>query len=686
MKIVVANTAGFCYGVSRAVGLVEQAIAEGKSTVTFGPIAHNRHLVRHFEELGVKEISSLDEIPDGATVIIRSHGIPRATYEALEAKNVEIIDATCPSVKRIHSLVAKAEEAGRQPIIIGTPTHPEIVAIAGWCKHPLVFSDAEELENWLNSSEKNKDLPVTMVSQTTSTQFLWDSCKKIVKKVCTNREIFDTICRATENRQKEAAELAENCDAMIVVGDRNSSNTGRLAHICAGHCARVDLIDCADELDPAVYQDCTTVGITAGASTPAWIIKEVNQTMSEITNVEGVVEESFEEMLENSIKTLNTGDKVIGTVAHIGSTEVQVDLGTKHAGYIPYDEVSADPNVKPEDILKEGDEVEVFVVRVNDQEGTVQLSRKKLEGMKVWDEIEKACEEKTPVEGVITEENKGGLVANVRGVRVFIPASQTGVAKGGDLSELKGQTLKMKITEFNRARRRVVGSIRALSGESRAAAREKIWSEIEVGKKYTGTVKSLTSYGAFVDIGGVDGMVHISELSWGRIKTPDEVVKVGDTIDVFVLKVDAEKKKISLGYKTPEMNPWTQFCEKYAVGDIARVKVVKIVDFGAFAEILPGVDGLIHISQVADHRVEKVSDVLSEGQEVDVKITEIDTERKRISLSIRKLNEPEKEEKPAEEPAPVEEAPAEEPAPVEEAPAEEPAPAEEAPVEETPAE
>ncbi|MBO2527368.1 MAG: bifunctional 4-hydroxy-3-methylbut-2-enyl diphosphate reductase/30S ribosomal protein S1 [Clostridiales bacterium] len=661
MKIKIAKTAGFCYGVNRAVGLVEQAIADGKATVTFGPIAHNRHLVRHFEELGVKEISALEKIPDGCTVIIRSHGIPRAVYEALEQKNVEIIDATCPSVKRIHSLVAKAEEQGRQPVIIGTPTHPEIIAIAGWCKHPLVFSNAEELKNWLISSENNKDLPITMVSQTTSTQFLWDSCKKIVKKECTNREIFDTICRATENRQTEAAELAATCDAMIVVGDRNSSNTGRLAHICSEHCARVDLIDCADELEPAVYQNCHTVGITAGASTPAWIIKEVNKTMSEITNVDAVVEESFEAMLENSIKTLNTGDKVFGTVTAIGSTEVQVDLGTKHAGYIPYDEVSADPTVKPEDILKVGDEIEVFVVRVNDQEGTVQLSRKKLEGMKVWDDVEKACEEKTPVEGIITEENKGGVVANVKGVRVFIPASQTGIAKGGDLSELKGQTMKMKITEFNRARRRVVGSIRAVSGEARKAAIEKVWSEIEVGKKYTGTVKSLTSYGAFVDIGGVDGMVHISELSWDRIKTPDEVVKVGDSIDVFVIKFDAEKKKISLGYKTPETNPWNQFCAKYSVGDIANVKVVKLVDFGAFAEIIPGVDGLIHISQVADHRVEKVADVLSEGQEVEAKIIDVDADRKRISLSIRALLEPvAEEEAPAEEAAPVEEAPAEE--------------------------
>ena len=644
MKLTIAKYAGFCYGVQRAVDLVEQTIREGKQAVTLGPIAHNSHLVQHFEALGVREISDVSAIPDGATVIIRSHGVPRATYEALEKKNVKIVDATCPSVKRIHGIVAAAEEQGRQPIIIGTPTHPEVRAIAGWCSHPLVFPDAEALKKWLDASPENAKIPLTVVSQTTSTQFLWDSCKKIIKKVCTNHEIFDTICKATENRQREAAKLAAQCDAVIVVGDRNSSNTGRLAHICAEHCPSVSLVDCADELDLSAFRGMNHIGITAGASTPAWIIKEVNQTMSEITNVDAVAEESFEALLENSIKTLNTGDKVLGIVTAIGTNEVQVDLGTKHAGYIPYDEVSADPTVKPEDVLKVGDEIEVFVVRVNDQEGTVQLSKKKLEGMKVWDDVEAACENKTPVDGVITEETKGGVVANVKGVRVFIPASRTGIAKGGDLSVLKGQTVKMRITEFNRARRRVVGSISDIAREERKAAVEKLWSEIEVGKKYTGTVKSLTSYGAFVDIGGVDGMVHISELSWGRIKTPDEVVKVGDTVEVFVIKFDPEKRKISLGYKTPEMNPWNQFCAKYSVGDTATVKVVKIVDFGAFAEILPGVDGLIHISQVADHRVDKVSDVLAEGQEVEAKIIDVDADRKRISLSVRALLEPAAEE------------------------------------------
>ena len=371
--------------------------------------------------------------------------------------------------------------------------------------------------------------------------------------------------------------------------------------------------------------------------------------MSEIVNVEAVMEENFAELLEQSIKTLNTGDKVTGIVTGIGSTEIQIDLGTKHAGYIPYDEVSADPSVKPEDILHIGDEIEVFVVRVNDQEGTCQLSKKKLDGMKIWDDMATYAEEKTTVDGVITEENKGGLVATVKGIRVFIPASQSGIAKGGDMAGQVGKAVQLKITEVNRARRRVIGSIRAVASESRKAAQEKIWNEIEVGAKYHGTVKSLTSYGAFVDIGGVDGMVHVSELSWNRIKTPADVISVGDEIDVYVISFDAEKRKISLGYKTTEMNPWNQFMTKYSIGDVVDAKIVKLMTFGAFAEIIPGVDGLIHISQIADKRIGKPEDVLTEGQEVQVKITDVDAENKRISLSIRALLEQASEEAPVEE-------------------------------------
>ena len=639
MSVTLAQSAGFCFGVSRAVELVEQAAKEGKQVATLGPIIHNRHVVEHFERMGVRVIDTPEEAVPGDTVIIRSHGISRDVYRRLECRGAEIVDATCPFVKRIHTIVSRAEEEGRIPVIIGTPTHPEVEGIAGWCKDPQVFEDVSALKKWAEDAAIAEDSPICMVSQTTSTESLWKLCGNFAKKQFTNLKIFDTICRATEYRQSEAAQLSQKNQAMVVVGDPKSSNTGRLAMICREHCDKVFLVESAAGLKAEDFRGVSAVGITAGASTPAWIIKEVNKTMSEIINVEAVQEENFAELLEQSIKTLNTGDKVIGTVTGIGNTEVQVDLGTKHAGYIPYDEVSTDPSVKPEDILKVGDEIEVFVVRVNDQEGTVQLSKKKLDGMKVWDDMAAYAENKTTIEGTITEENKGGLVATHKGIRVFIPASQSGIAKGGDMTGMVGKTVQLKITEVNRARRRVIGSIRAVSSEARKAAQEKIWAEIENGKKYHGTVKSLTSYGAFVDIGGVDGMVHVSELSWNRIKTPADVVKVGDEIDVYVISFDPEKHKISLGYKTAEMNPWNQFMTKYQVGDVVDAKIVKLMTFGAFAEILPGVDGLIHISQIADRRIAKPEDALTEGQKVQVKITDVDAENKRISLSIRALLE-----------------------------------------------
>ena len=639
MSVTVAKSAGFCFGVNRAVNLVEQAAAEEKLVKTLGPIIHNRHQVARFEQMGIRVICTPEEAQPGDTVIIRSHGVARAVYMALQQQGVEIVDATCPFVKRIHEIVSKAENEGQLPVIIGTRSHPEVEGIAGWCSRCRIFETPEELEKWSKSGEIAPDSSICMVCQTTSTESLWKTCVKIAKKQFTNLKIFDTICKATEFRQKEAADLSKICQAMVIVGDKQSSNTGRLAMICREHCSRVVLVDNADELDPGYFSGVADVGVTAGASTPAWIIKEVNKTMSEIVNVEAVQEENFAELLEQSIKTLNTGDKVTGIVTGIGATEVQIDLGTKHAGYIPYDEVSADPTVKPEDILKVGDEIEVFVVRVNDQEGTCQLSKKKLDGIKVWDDMAAYAEEKATVEGTVTEENKGGLVATVKGIRVFIPASQSGVAKDGDMKGMVGQTVQLKITEVNRARRRVIGSIRAVASEVRKAAQEKLWGEMEVGAKYHGTVKSLTSYGAFVDIGGVDGMVHVSALSWNRIKTPADVIKVGDEIDVYVISFDAEKRKISLGYKTAEMNPWNQFMTGYNIGDVVTAKIVKLMTFGAFAEILPGVDGLIHISQIADKRIGKPEDVLSEGQEVKVKITDVDAESKRISLSIRALLE-----------------------------------------------
>ena len=636
MRLELARSAGFCYGVRRAVQMAEMAAEGGRPCVMLGPIIHNRDVIAYLESIGVGLVDTPEEVPPGAAVLIRSHGEGRPVHEALARLGRPVIDATCPNVSRIHQVVSRAEEGGRQVLIIGTRTHPEVAAIAGWCRRPVVLEGVAELSNWLETAPERRDIPLTMVSQTTSTRFIWDSCVEKAKKECTNLKIFDTICNATCKRQSEAQALAARSDAMVVIGGRESSNTKRLAELCGALCPMVVWIERAAELEPSNLCRKASIGITAGASTPEWIIKEVYDKMSD-ENIE--IEESFAEMLEKSIKTLNTGEKVTGVVTGITPTEIYVDLGTKHAGYIPVSELTDDPTAKVEDLVKIGDEIETYVMRVNDQEGVVTLSKKRLDTVKSWDDIEQAREEHTTVEGVVTEENKGGVVVSIKGVRVFVPASQTGLPRETPMSQLLKQHVRLRITEANRARRRVVGSIRAVEAEERAAKAAEVWANIEENKRYTGTVKSLTSYGAFVDIGGVDGMVHISELSWSRIKHPSEVVSVGDTVEVYVISFDKEKKKISLGMKDRSQTPWEVFPGKYQPGDVANVRVVKLMTFGAFAEVVPGVDGLIHISQIADHRIDKPGDVLSEGQMVDVKIIDIDYDNKKVSLSIRALLE-----------------------------------------------
>ena len=637
MRVIQAESAGFCYGVERAVKIAEETAREKGDCVMLGSIIHNAHVVQELERSGVRCVNRVEEVQPGDTVIIRSHGERKQVLDRLAEIGAQCVNATCPNVLRIQRLVAQADAEGRIPLIIGEEHHPEVIGVASWSERSLIFETPEKLKKWLDSDEKNRCLPLTMVAQTTCIRSLWETSSKILKKECTNAKLFDTICNATQRRQSEAAELAAKVDVMVVVGDRKSANTQHLTEICSKRCPRVYQIEGASELEPNFLKGCSVAGLTAGASTPASIIKEVNKTMSEeIKNTEAM-EESFEEMLEKSFKTLNTGEKVTGIVTAVGPTEVQVDLGCKQAGYIAVDELSADPNVKPEDVVKVGDEIETYIIRVNDVEGYAMLSKKRLDAVKVWEDIEIARENKTTLEGKVTEENKGGIVVNVKGVRVFVPASQSGMPRGAELSEMVGQTVSLRITEVNRARRRVVGSIRAVQFEARQAAQAAVWESIEVGKHYTGTVKSMTSYGVFVDIGGVDGMVHISELSWSRIKNPAEVVSVGDTLDVYVISFDPEKHKISLGVKDRSCNPWDKFMETYHVGDVANVRIVKLMTFGAFAEVVPGVDGLIHISQIADRRIEKPGDVLSEGQMVDAKITAVDEEKQKISLSIRAL-------------------------------------------------
>ena len=636
MKIVLAQSAGFCYGVRRAVELAEETARKGDACVMLGYIIHNKDMIDHLAGMGMRCVERVEDVPAGYNVIVRSHGESRAVHEQLERQGATILNATCPNVTHIHKIVSEAEAKGRVPVIVGTPDHPEVMAIAGWCEHPVVVSGEEELSKWLENNPKNRDLPLTFVSQTTSTRKIWDSAVKKAKKECTNTEFFDTICGATSKRQEEAIRLARESDAMVVIGDRKSSNTKRLAELCREVCSNVQLIERAEDLDLSALSQAHQVGITAGASTPAWIIKEVHKQMSEEILE---MDKSFEEMLEESFKTLNTGDKVTGTVVAINPNEIQVELGIKYPGYIPMNELTDDPTVKVEDMVKVGDEIETYVMLVSDRDCQVKLSKKRLDMVKGWEEIENARENETVVEGVVTEDNKGGVVVSVKGIRVFVPASQTGLPRDAAMDSMLKQKVRLVITEVNRARRRVVGSISKVTRAERAAAAEAVWSTIEAGKQYKGTVKSLTSYGAFVDIGGVDGMVHISELSWSRIKHPSEVVKVGDAVEVYVISADAEKKKISLGMKDHGQDPWTVFTTTYNVGDTANVRVVKLMTFGAFAEVVPGVDGLIHISQIADHRIEKPADVLAEGDKVDAKITDIDMENKKISLSIRALLE-----------------------------------------------
>ncbi len=650
MKVILAESAGFCYGVERAVELAEQTARE-RGGAMLGSLIHNDNVIAELSALGMRRIDSPDEAGAGEAVLIRSHGERREVLDELAARGAEIVDATCPNVRRTQQLVSDAEREGRQVVVIGEANHPEVIAIASRCRGAAVCDSPEAVQALFRSGALDADRPLLVVAQTTCIRSIWENCLNFLKKECTNLKVCDTICGATQRRQTEAAKLAAKVDVMVVVGDRKSANTRHLTEICKEACPRVVQIETADELSPDVFIGCMAAGLTAGASTPASIIKEVYATMTEeIRNETKAAEgESFEEMLEKSFKTLNTGDKVTGVVTAIGATEIHVDLGCKQAGYIPISELSADPDVKAEDIVHVGDEIETYIVRVNDVEGYATLSKKRLDAVKVWEDIEKAVEDKTILEGTVSDVNKGGIVVSVKGVRVFVPASQSGQPRDADLSTMIKQSVKLRVTEVNRARRRVVGSIRSVMSEARAAAQAEVWNNIEVGKHYDGVVKSMTSYGVFVDIGGVDGMVHISELSWSRIKHPSEVVKVGDHLDVYVISFDAEKRKISLGVKDRTKNPWDVFMNTYKVGDVAKVRIVKLMTFGAFAEVVPGVDGLIHISQIADRRIEKPGDVLTEGETVEAKITSVDEEKQKISLSIRAILTPASDEEPAEE-------------------------------------
>lgn len=639
MQIKIAKTAGFCFGVDRAVKKAFEAADNYDKVVTLGPIIHNPQIVSQLEEKGVAVVDLPQQVPQGATAVIRSHGVGKWVYDYLDQNGISYVDATCPFVAKIHHLVSEHSGQGRCILVAGDASHPEVQGIVGFCQGPVkVFKSAQELEKITQEEPDWTKNPAIMVAQTTFNVQEWRKSSDFAKKVYTNLIIFDTICNATEMRQQEAIVLAKESDYMVVIGGKNSSNTRKLAEICQGYCETFH-IERAEELPKFDLSTSFVIGVTAGASTPACIIKEVQETMSEFIINE---ELSFGELLDQSFKSTYNGKKETGVVVGVTPTEVQVDIGTKHTGYVPLHELTDDPSAKIEDLVKVGDEIELLVVRVNDVEGTVVLSKKRLDAIAGMMKVQDAAENGEILEGNVIEAVKGGVIVSTNGVRVFVPASQASLSRIENLEELVKEHVSLKILEckdIGRGRKRIIGSMKAVLKEQRKAQEEEFWSSVEVGKKYTGAVKSLTSYGAFVDLGGVDGMIHISELSWNRIKHPSEVVAVGDMLEVFVKEIDAEKHKISLGYKNEKDNPWEILKNEYPVGTVTKVKIVSTTTFGAFAQIIPGIDGLIHISQISNERVNKVADVLNVGDEVEAKVTEIDFEKKRVSLSMRAVNE-----------------------------------------------
>ncbi|MBQ7352560.1 MAG: bifunctional 4-hydroxy-3-methylbut-2-enyl diphosphate reductase/30S ribosomal protein S1 [Clostridia bacterium] len=658
--IEISKNAGFCFGVRRATDIVEEQIrnkGENHILCTLGKLIHNEQYNSYLSEMGVVTLKK-EDISDvlnrasdqtRVTIIIRTHGIEKNIEEMLlDAKknnsNIEIIDTSCPYVKKIHKIAMENSGDNQIFILIGQREHAEVKAIMSYVKgQGYVFSSADELENFLKSRDLS-NFNINMVAQTTQKLTEWEKCQKIIKKYCTNAKIFDTICSVTEKRQNEARELSSRCDAMIVIGGKESSNTQKLYTVCKKYCEKSFWVQTARDIDRDMLGDAKNIGITAGASTPDSLIQEVKEKMN-TTN-----QENFAEMLEEEMAKkakIYVGATVTGFVMAISENEIRLDLGDKLTGIITRDQITDSNDVKLSELFNYGDAVDASVISKSDSDGIAILSKKKVDVVKNWTKIVDYAKSGEVVNAKITEATKGGVVAEIDGVRVFIPASMTGVKKDGDLNSLVGETKEVKVVEIKEDKKRAIASIKAVEIAKKNAAKEAFWASIEEGQVFEGPVKSITSYGAFVDLGGVDGLVHITELSWKRIKNPSEVVSVGETIKVFVKSVDKENGKISLGYKTDDQNPWNIFKSKYEVGSVAEVKVVGITTFGAFAEIVPGVDGLIHISQIADQKIEKIEDIIKVGDVVNAQITAIDEEKQKVSLSIRALLP--KKEKAAEE-------------------------------------
>ncbi|MDD6920069.1 MAG: bifunctional 4-hydroxy-3-methylbut-2-enyl diphosphate reductase/30S ribosomal protein S1 [Eubacteriales bacterium] len=652
LEILRAEHSGFCFGVKQAIDKainVAENKGENEKIFSFGPLIHNKIVTNQLEEKGVFIIDSLDDILEESTVIIRSHGIGEWFYNEAEKKNLTVIDGTCPYVKKIHSLVNKACDDGKQIIIVGDKKHPEVEGISGWCKGAIAINKSEDAEKY--------DKPVFVVAQTTIRKSLFDEVLEQIKKLNDDVEYQNTICNATVMRQAGCRDLSSEVDVMVVVGDNNSSNSKKLYEIAKKYCEKAYFIENADNLPLQDLQQYNRIGVAAGASTPESAIKEVIIRMSEnITREESMLD--YMEEIEKSLRLPRNGELVQGKVHHVTDDEVIVNIGCKKDGVIPKSEVVFEnPEQTLTDLFNVGDEISAKVLKSDDGEGTILLSRKRLEVGKHWEEINKAFEEKELLDVEVIRQTNGGVIASYKEVNGFIPLSQLSDRFVEDSSEFVGQTLSVKVSRVDARKNKVVFSRKAKLLEDRQQLLEQIWSSINIGDIVEGKVMRFTDYGAFVDIGGIDGLLHISEISWGKLKHPKEVLEIGQTVNVKILSMNTEKGKVSLGLKQTTQEPWTVIDEHYQVGQVVSGKIVQIKEYGCFVELEPGLDGLVHISEVSHKRIANIADEVSIGQEVGTKILEIDKDRKRISLSIKETLEPSTEEELAEAAAVAEETP-----------------------------
>ncbi len=630
MEVRVASKAGFCYGVKRAIEMSKDTVRNRPGPVfSMGPLIHNPQVVAYLGKLGVREINNLGEIKEG-TLIIRSHGVGPALLNAAQELGLDIVDATCPFVRRTQVVARDLMTKDYQVVIVGDKNHPEVQGIMGWAN-----GKAEVVENpWEAGLVKARGKKIGVLAQTTQHMENFNAVVETLEKTGSVVQACKTICSATSERQKAALELACQVDVMIVVGGADSANTRKLASLCRACGTTTYHIEEAGELDPAWFRGVKAAGLTAGASTPDWIIEEVKKRMSEIEELNGS-EEGMKDAVE--VKAVRHGEIVTGTVVHVGQDEVMVDVGAKSEGVIPIRELSCCEVTSIQDIVQVGDQIEVYVLKAEDNEGKLILSKEKADAEKAWAGLEEALESGQPVEGTVREVVKGGLLVDI-GVRAFLPASLVDRGYVEDLSKYLGQVISSRVIEMNRARKKVILSRKAVLEEDFAKLRQELLTNLEEGQVVKGVVRRLTQFGAFVDIGGVDGLLHISEMSWHRINHPSEVVKVGDEIEVMVLKIDRDNEKISLGLKQVLPNPWDTVDQKYPVGSVVPAKVVRLAPFGAFVQLEPGVEGLVHISHLAERHVAKPDEVVSEGEEVNVKVLSVDPAEKRIRLSIREVS------------------------------------------------